>query len=80
MLNIFTVNDKVKVTQESFQRAFNANRSVHAYPSDYFISLFQTRIGQEAVVLYRHAPGYDVTIIFPDNCAFHCRCDWVEKA
>lgn len=75
----YNVNDKVKVTQASFQNAANGSKSVLAYPSSDFVEKFKERIGQEATVLYRHRPGYEITIQFNDNCSFHCKDNWVEK-
>lgn len=75
----YNVGDKVKVTQASFLNAENEGKSFLVYPSTDFLEKFKLRIGQEATVLYRHRPGYEITIQFNDSRAFHCKDNWVEK-
>lgn len=78
MLNDFKRGQRVKVTSASWQIAHDSNRAT-AYPSDTFLELFKARIGESGEILYRHLPGYDVTVIFSDKKAFHCKGDWLES-
>jgi hypothetical protein len=79
MLNDFKRGQKVKVTSASWQTAYDSNRAT-AYPSDTFLELFKARIDEIGEILYRHLPGYEVTVIFQDKRAFHCKDNWLEPA
>jgi hypothetical protein len=73
----FNQGDKVRLTKKSFENILTSS-ACNAYPSSFYIEKIRPYVGQEAEVLIRHRPGYEITIQFSDKRAFHAKDNWVE--
>lgn len=78
----FYVNQRVRLTTASFDRAVAHSRSaVHAgYPSQEFLDKLKAYIGTRGKVTHTFPPGYDVTVEFHDGQCFHMKECWIEPA
>ena len=72
------VNDKVTVTEQSFQNIVNGSKSIHAYPCSSFVEKIRKHIGKVGVITHTFLPGYEATVNFNGE-SFHMKDHWIES-
>lgn len=75
------VGDKVTVTTENLYTMQSSNRSCVnlGYPNQHFLDLVEKYLYIKGEVSHTFPPGYEVTVKFPDDQAFHMKDNWITS-
>lgn len=80
-ITIWDINDRVRISKETWLNIRNGNRSIHAYPCDSFVNLCYRLMKDEVkgTVTRKFPPGYEVNVTFDDGTILQVKDHWIES-
>jgi hypothetical protein len=81
MITEWQIGDRVRISKESYQNITNANRSIHAYPSDSYVAIAYGLMKNEVygTVTMQFRPGYEVLVEFDNKQNLQVKDHWIQR-
>lgn len=81
MITEWKIGDRVRISKESYKNILNANRSIHAYPSDNYVATAYGLMKNEVLgtVTMQFKPGYEVNVEFDNKQILQVKDNWIER-
>ncbi len=81
MITEWNVNDRVRITNVTFQNIWNSSRSIFHFPDSRFVSIAERLMknGIKGTVTTRWFPGYEVNVTFDDGTILQVKDHWIES-
>lgn len=80
MITEWNLNERVKITKESWLHIRNSSRSVLCYPDDRYVAIAYRLMTHEikGSVSMKFQPGYEVNVTFDDGTILQVKDHWIE--
>lgn len=80
MITEWNLNDRVRISKESWLNIRNGNRSIHCYPCDSYVNTAYGLMKNEihGTVTMKFPPGYEVNVTFDNGTVLQVKDHWIE--
>lgn len=79
MITEWNINDRVRISKETWLYILASNRSIHSYPCDSYVNIAYRLMKNEThgTVTMKFPPGYEVNVTFDDGTILQVKDHWI---